>query len=73
MADFDPLCIDENRYKIGVGEISVVVRFFLAAHRECCILVGIPEERLLHNPSAIFNDLDLSVYLEVQCALDIAK
>ena len=63
-ADFlDPALVENERQEIGVGEIAVIVRLFLAAHRPGDAARGIEEPRLLFDRAAIFQELDLAARL----------
>ena len=45
----DPLVVDHERRQVGIGEVAVVLRVFLAAHRARLAPVRIVEARLLHD------------------------
>ncbi len=59
----DPRCVDNERHQVRIGEIAVVVRVFLAAHRTRLALVRIVKARFLHNRTAVLDQLDLPAYL----------
>jgi hypothetical protein len=66
----DRLRLDDYGQEVGIGKVSVVVRFFLAAHRTRLVLVGIIEPRLLRDSSAAFEELDLTRRLDFDGFLD---
>ena len=45
----DPRLVDHQRRQVGIGEIAIVLRVFLAAHRPRLVAVGVVEPRLLHD------------------------
>jgi hypothetical protein len=48
----DFLLRDRQRRKVGIGEVTVIHRLFLAAHGERLALVGVPQARLLRDFAA---------------------
>ena len=61
----DPGLLDLQRQQVGVGEIAVVMRLFLGAHRPGFALVGIVEPGFLHDVAAVFQNGDLAAGLIV--------
>ena len=49
-----------QRQKVGVGEVAVVVGFFLGAHRPGFAFDWIKQARLLFDFAAVFDDADLA-------------
>ena len=64
--------IDERR-QVGIGEVAVVLRVFLAAHRARLVAVGIVEARFLHDRAAVLDQLDLPAHLELDRLLHEAE
>ena len=56
----DPGRVEHQRQQIGIGEIAVVVRVFLAAHRPRHAAAGIEQPRLLLDRAAALPHLDLA-------------
>ena len=69
----DPGFVDRQRRQIGIGEIAVVLRVFLAAHRARLVPVGIVESRLLRDGPAVLDQLDLAADLELDRVLKKAE
>ena len=69
----DPRGVDGQRRQVRVGEVAVVLRVFLAAHRPRLAAVGIVEARLLHDRAALLDQLRLSAHLEVDRLLQEAE
>ena len=59
--------------EIGIREVAIVVRFFLAAHRPRLFAIGIVEPRLLHDFAAAFDELDLPRGFDLDGLLDEAE
>ena len=59
-----------DRQQIGIREVAIVVRFFLAAHRPRLFAVGVEEPRLLHDFAAAFDELDLPRGFDLDRFLD---
>ena len=55
----DVSVVEFERQQIGIGEIAVVVRLFLGAHRARLAFAGIEQPRLLVDGAAVLDDLDL--------------
>ena len=59
----DPLLRDRERRQVGVGEVAVVLRVFLAAHLARFLAVRVPQARGLHDLAAVLDQLDLAAHL----------
>ena len=70
---FDHRLVDHQRQQVRVGEVAVVVRLFLGAHRARLAAVRVVEARLLHDLAAALDQLDLALDLVVDRALDEAE
>ena len=61
-----------QRNQIGLGEIAIVVRVFLAAHADGFAGIRVEQARFLHHPAAAFEDahlpLDLLIHGQFQKA-----
>jgi hypothetical protein len=62
-----------RRQQVGVGEVAVVVRLFLGAHRTRLALVGVIKAGFLRYFATAFQQLDLSCHLEIDRLLDKTK
>jgi hypothetical protein len=62
-----------ERRQIGLREVPVVVRFFLAAHRRRLAEVAVPQPRLLMDDAASPEHLDLPLDLELERLLEIPE
>ena len=62
-AFFEECFVELERKQIGVGEIAIVVRFFLRAHRPRRALVGVEQPGLLDDAAAAFEHFDLPLRL----------
>src|SRR6266567_7361885 len=69
----NPRLIDRERRQIGIGEIAIILRVLLAAHRARLVPVGIVKPRLLHDGSAVLDQLDLAADFELDRMLKKAK
>ena len=56
-------CVELERQQVGVGEVAVVVRLFLRAHRPGLALVRVVEPGLLLDRAAVLEDGDLAAGL----------
>ena len=56
-----------KRQKVRIGEIAVIMRFFLRAHRACLALGRIVKPRLLRDRAAILQNADLAARLIFDC------
>src|SRR5439155_654300 len=56
----DPRAIDLEGDEVRLGEVPVVVRVLLRAHRARQAAVGVPEARLLHDALALRESLGLA-------------
>ena len=65
--------VDRDRQEIGIGEVAIVVRFFLAAHRPRLFAVGIEEPGFLRDFAAAFDELDLPRSFDLDGFLDEAE
>ncbi len=61
-----------ERQQVGIGEIAVVVRFFLGAHGARLALAGVEQPRLLVDLAAGFEDVDLPARLDLDRLADEA-
>ena len=68
-----PLGADDQRRKVGLGEVAVVVGLLLAAHGIGAALGVVPQARLLHDAAAVFEDADLALDLVLQRSADVAE
>ena len=62
-----------NRQQVGIGEIAVVVREFLRAHRFGAAFADVPQTRLLRDAAAGFEHADLALDFVFERALQIAE
>ena len=69
----DGRVVDHERQQVRVGEVAVVVRLFLGAHRARLVLVRIVQARFLHDLAAALEQLDLALDLVVDRVLDEAE
>ena len=63
---FDERFVDVERNKVGLREIAVIVRFFLAAHRDGGPFFFAPQPRFLNDPPAGGHCFALTFFLEFQ-------
>ena len=70
---FDPVGRDHQRRQVGVGEVAVVVRVFLAAHGPGLAGVRVEQHRGLADRQAVFDLVDLPVDLEVDRLRHVAE
>src|SRR5947209_44752 len=68
----DEVLRELERQQVGVGEIAIVVRLFLGAHRAGLALIGIEQPGLLLDRAAILQDADLAPRLVVDRLADEA-
>ena len=68
-----PLRADDERRKVGLGEVAVVVGLFFGAHGVRAALGAVPEARLLHDAAAVFDDADLALDLVLDRGADVAE
>ena len=68
-----PRLADDQRWKIRLGEVAVVVRLFLAAHGVRAALGVVPQARLLHHAAALFQHADLALDLILQSRANVAE
>ena len=54
-----------QRQQVGIGEVAIVVRVFLGAQRPRLALGRLELARLLHDPAAAFDHLDLATCFEL--------
>ena len=64
--------VELERQQIGIGEIAIVVRLFLRAHRTRLAACGIEEARLLLDLAAILDDGDLTARFRLDRLADEA-
>jgi hypothetical protein len=64
---------DHQRRQVGVGEVAVVVRVFLAAHRARLAGVGVEQHGGLLDGQAVLDAVDLPLHLEVDGLLQEAE
>ena len=64
--------VEFERQQVGIGEIAIVVRFFLRAHRPRLALGGIEQTRLLVDLAAVLDDADLAARLDLDRLADEA-
>ena len=69
----DPVGVQFQRRKVRLGEVSVIVRLFLAPHGKSAPFGFVPEARFLDDPAAFGNDPHLSFDFIVQSFLQKAK
>ena len=69
----DERLVEHDRQQVRIGEVAVVVRLFLGAHRARLALVGVVEARFLHDLAAALEQLDLALDLVVDGLLDEAE
>ena len=69
----DPLAGDLDGDEVGIGEVAVVVRLLLAAHRAGGAALGVVEAGLLHHPAALLDELGLALDLVLDRLLDEAE
>lgn len=69
----DPGRVDHERHQIGVGEVAVILRIFLAAHRARLALVRIVEARFLHHFAAVLDQFDLAAHFVVDRLFEEAE
>ena len=55
-----PLITDDDRHKIRIREVTVIMRILLGTHRIGIFLVVIPAARLLNDLLALLDQLDLT-------------
>ena len=55
--------VELERQQVGIGEVAVVVRVFLAAHRARGAGAGIEQPGFLHDRAAVLDQLDLAARL----------
>ena len=55
--------VELERQQVRIGEIAVIVRFFLGAHRAGRAFVGIEQPRFLDDLAAALEHLDLALRL----------
>ena len=65
--------VHHQRRQVGLGEVAIVVRFFLAAHRVGAALGGIEQARFLHDAAAVLDDIDLTLDLVLEGFLQVAE
>ena len=65
--------IDLQREQIGVREVTIVVRVLLASHRTSLVAIRIVEARLLTHRTAVGNEFDLTLHLEIDRAFEKTK
>src|SRR5256712_404488 len=69
----DPRGVELQRDEVGLGEIAVVVRELLGAHRARVAAVRVPEPRFLNDPLASVERLRLALDLELKSPLNVAE
>src|SRR5206468_6310277 len=69
----DPRGVELQRDEVGLGEIAVVVRELLGAHRARVATVRVPEPGLLDDPLASVERLGLALDLELKSPLNVAE
>src|SRR5207245_2641648 len=69
----EQLLRDSQRREIRLGEVAVVVRLLLAAHRAGHVLLVVEQPRLLSHLAAALDQLHLARDLVVDCLSDEAK
>ncbi len=69
----DPLGSDHQRRQVGVGEVAVVVRIFLAAHGAGLAVGGVEQHRRLLDRQPVLEPVDLPLHLEIDGLLQEAK
>ena len=69
----DPVGRDDERRQVGIGEVAVVVRVFLAAHAAGLVPIRVVEPGLLDHRAAVLDEFDLAAHLEVDGALQEAE
>ena len=68
----DPVLGQHQRQQVGIGEVAIVVRVLLGAHRARLAPAGIEQPRLLHDLAAALDQLDLAPRLVLDRLLDEA-
>ena len=66
----DVVGVDDDRQQIRAGEVAVIVSLLLGAHRAGFIFIRIVETSGLNHPSAVFDQVDLALYLAFDRLLD---
>ena len=61
-----PRPIDDERRKVRLGEVAVIMRLFLAAHRIGPPLCRVEQPGLLHDTTAVVDDIDLPLDLVLE-------
>ena len=69
----EPARVDHDRRQIGLGEVAVILRVFLAALAERALLGLRPAARLLHDLVALLQGLDLAADLVLDASVQRAK
>ncbi len=64
--------VEFERQQVRIGEVAVVMRLFLGAHRARLALAGIVEAGLLVDRAAILEDADLAARLDIDGLADEA-
>ena len=64
---------DHQRRQVGVGEVAVVVRVFLAAHRARLAAIGVEQHGRLLDAAAVLDRVDLPLHLVVDRLLQEAE
>ena len=65
--------IDDERRQVGLGEVAVVIRVFLGAHRAGLVGIRIVEPGFLHHAATVLDQLDLAAHLELDGPLQEAE
>jgi hypothetical protein len=69
----DERIVQHQRQQVGIGEVAVIVGFFLAAHGAGFALVRVVQPGFLHHLAAGFDQVDLPLDLELDRPLDEAE
>ena len=69
----DPVLVEPHRQQVGVGEVAVVVRLFLAAHHARLAAVGVEQHGGLLDAAAVLQRLDLPADFVVDRLLQEAE
>ena len=70
---FNPVFFNDQRQKVGVREITVVMGFLLAAHRSRPVFFRVPQPGFLNHLTAVGQDLLLPADFKDQGVLDMFK
>ena len=69
----DPPFVDHQRRQVGIGEIPVILRVFLAAHGACLVFVRIVQPCFLHHVAPVLDRFDLATDFELDRLMHEAK